>query len=1009
MPLVLRAKKTTDMSASTSVEPSASTLTGTLTTIGIQFLSIYSSALTSSSALYVRANSPWPNAGFRYEAIQVHVETTSRYTIFSNSTMDIHGYIYNDTFNSLFPYKNLFLEDADAAENEQFKFTIDLHRHIKYIIVVTTYKAATTGTFSLIVHGPSSASLSLDIYLDLAITNVPDRIQWLFDGNLNDVYNRYSGRLIENRNSTRWMSPGYTGYGSAACFASINYMIVKERMDLSSTELTVSAWIWLPDSLLSETHFFPLFTYCAALGNNMCLLMVVSNRKLAFDFGNDVLFGNTELVINQWHHVAYSYDPVSLQQHVYVNGICDGSRIANRRFQGTANAVVVGGLPLISQIYPLNGFIDKLTFESRVKSSEEILEEATLVAHYPFDNSYNDTGPNQMINNTFLSTMFDSNGRFDQCLLINSTDLSYFQTTGFYYLGQNNYTFSFSLWIYPFITNGTILQISSIDGSWCVPTIGFDSLGRLTIQTFGMNGIYSSSLTSGIISLNQWTHITMTYSTLNGIQLFVNGSFTNENNKQRTYLTKGSRYTIVVGTCLSPSICSNGITQIIPSQFRGKIDELKIFSRELSLNEIAQLAQVTTPYEYDSSSLWKFDNNTLDSISNLHGIPINSPSYVISGIAANGYALQINRDEGQYVKMSTTKDFVNASFTIEMWIYLSKSTDNFIFGLLTYNDLLGKGHLLHLAIIFNRLITGSLIHNLQCRTQLEINTWYHLAFVYDYRSRSEIIYLNGIQDCRGDSAGPYLGSKGDIYIGTFQIYNISNSFHGLIDNVALTMRTKSDLEILNDATLMTWHSFDSVSWNDSSSLGLMATVNNVYLVTGKVNQAIHLNSSSSYYQISAFALFGISNQSYSISLWIKRNFTGGGVLHLLTQASGAGQCTTLIGFRSTGEIVVIKRGSTNKEIVGLLLPINMWTHIAITYSLRNGLILYINGMFYDTTGPISYIGSKEMSTLTLGNSFDGNSCYRGSITSDAFVGDIDEFRVYSRELNTMDVYKLANP
>ena len=91
------------------------------------------------------------------------------------------------------------------------------------------------------------------------------------------------------------------------------------------------------------------------------------------------------------------------------------------------------------------------------------------------------------------------------------------------------------------------------------------------------------------------------------------------------------------------------------------------------------------------------------------------------------------------------------------------------------------------------------------------------------------------------------------------------------------------------------------------------------------------------------------------------------------------------------------------------LPINVWTHITITYSSRNGLILYINGTFYGTTGEMSYRASEETSILTLGNSLDGSACYRGSITSDAYVGDIDEFRVYSRELNAMDVDELANP
>ncbi|CAF1664459.1 unnamed protein product, partial [Adineta ricciae] len=230
----------------------------------------------------------------------------------------------------------------------------------------------------------------------------------------------------------------------------------------------------------------------------------------------------------------------------------------------------------------------------------------------------------------------------------------------------------------------------------------------------------------------------------------------------------------------------------------------------------------------------------------------------------------------------------------------------------------------------------------------------------------------------------------------------------LIDNVALTMRTKTDMEILDDATLMTWHSFDSVSWNDSSTFGLTAIANNVNLVSGKVNYALNFNSSSAYYQISGFVLLRISTRSYSISLWIKRTSNSGGVLvHLSTQTNGTGTCITLIGFQANGKIVARNVRSKKKEIVGLLLPINVWTHIAVTYSSKNGLILYINGMFYSKTSRTPYKTSGEINILTLGNLLNGNSCYRGSITSDVYVGDIDEFRVYSRELSTMDVYKLA--
>jgi hypothetical protein len=120
--------------------------------------------------------------------------------------------------------------------------------------------------------------------------------------------------------------------------------------------------------------------------------------------------------------------------------------------------------------------------------------------------------------------------------------------------------------------------------------IGFSNTGLLTIQTLSSNGTYAASLINGTLPLNIWTHVSMTYSTTNGIQLFVNGSLVNINNTYIDYSASGEFCTIVVGTCLQPNTCAAYETKIVPSQFEGMVDELKIFSRELSANEIEQLA-----------------------------------------------------------------------------------------------------------------------------------------------------------------------------------------------------------------------------------------------------------------------------------------------------------------------------------------------------------------------------------------------------------------------------------
>ena len=122
-----------------------------------------------------------------------------------------------------------------------------------------------------------------------------------------------------------------------------------------------------------------------------------------------------------------------------------------------------------------------------------------------------------------------------------------------------------------------------------LPMIGFNNANRLTVQTLSMHGIYATAFINGTVPLQTWTHITMTYSTSNGIQLFVNGSLVNSNRILTDYLGGNGFCTITLGSDTLSNSCLSS-TVLVPGQFQGKIDELKIFSRELSSTEIYQLA-----------------------------------------------------------------------------------------------------------------------------------------------------------------------------------------------------------------------------------------------------------------------------------------------------------------------------------------------------------------------------------------------------------------------------------
>ena len=74
-------------------------------------------------------------------------------------------------------------------------------------------------------------------------TSAPDRIEWLFDGDANDLYNEYNGTVMNN---ATYLSPGYNGQGSALSLDSSQsqYVLVPKYKNLTYTSFTWEMWIY---------------------------------------------------------------------------------------------------------------------------------------------------------------------------------------------------------------------------------------------------------------------------------------------------------------------------------------------------------------------------------------------------------------------------------------------------------------------------------------------------------------------------------------------------------------------------------------------------------------------------------------------------------------------------------------------------------------------------------------------------------------------------------------------
>ncbi len=111
--------------------------------------------MSSSSPRFTRPNG---NTGsqYSYQAVQVIAYTTGTYILKSNSSFDSYGCLYDDSFTPLYPSKNLITTDDDGAGSGQFQISRNLQFGSTYILVVTTYSADITGSFTIRASGPGS-------------------------------------------------------------------------------------------------------------------------------------------------------------------------------------------------------------------------------------------------------------------------------------------------------------------------------------------------------------------------------------------------------------------------------------------------------------------------------------------------------------------------------------------------------------------------------------------------------------------------------------------------------------------------------------------------------------------------------------------------------------------------------------------------------------------------------------------------------------------------------------
>jgi hypothetical protein len=174
---------------------------------------------------------------------------------------------------------------------------------------------------------------------------------------------------------------------------------------------------------------------------------------------------------------------------------------------------------------------------------------------------------------------------------------------------------------------------------------------------------------------------------------------------------------------------------------------------------------------------------------------------------------------------------------------------------------------------------------------------------------------------------------------------------------------------------------------------------------------IRFNSSGAYYQANGFPILNVPGRPFTVALWIRpENYSG----TFLTIANSR-TCVLVLGIRKPDNRLIAylpNATSTNlgASIVGTAMTSGQWMHVAFTWSVFNQAQLYKGTAWQGRNSNAVKLnnGSGEPMNITLGM-YRGNANCTGADgldVDDQFIGLLDEFYLFSRELQQAEVEKL---
>lgn len=607
------------------------------------------------------------------------------------------------------------------------------------------------------------------------------------------------------------------------------------------------------------------------------------------------------------------------------------------------------------------------------------------------------SGDNGTINGAAATT--DRNGGANGAMAFNSASNNY--------ISLNNLSIptdiSVSAWVYStnFTQQGMIVVKNPVNAEW---EFFFENNGKLVWNT---SGGYSVSASCAHPSNSAWHHVVATQSGTTAT-IYIDGSQCFTGTKNAIGNASGE---IDIGRYTGGYY------------FNGSIDDVRIYNRAISANEVNALYQSYNPVlnvasgEKSLIGRWRLNGNAKDDTpyarnGTITGSP--TPTTDREGAANSAYAFS---GTGQYISIPNFDSTVmrqgqeGAKWTMSIWT-TGGSLNGILFGKVGFN-----GGILQNGTTYTFSLWSSAPASLTIsKTGNDTSKWHLLTAVYD--AGTMYFYVDGV--LAGSRAGPGtmynygttlgIGSGGSnswlsnatlsdarVYGRALSQQDITRLYESYNSQINLYRSAGSSGSAADIVSGLVGHWSFTGNAKDSTPYSDNGTVTGATLAAdrfGLSNRAYSFDGTNQYINLGSPSVLNITGD-LTINAWIKLNTTSQAAI-----LSWANSYSTFpYHFVTTGTNppkLRLNRSTYTKDSTDSF-STGVWTMVTVTVS-GNQLNYYFNAS-PDSANPQTTTGTVPSGNGYLTISRNGTQMFNGSI---------DDVRVYKRALSATDIQALYN-